>query len=148
MDRTLQIWLIVISLALLASIFLQIFLMATFIRILSIVRPKQGQRSFGEIADRAYQATDGADRAIKLTVDMLKEVEPVVSQAASVSRRQIMHADQVVGDALEGVARIQHDVSLVRNWPLRKTRALSAGVLSAMASFFRKNGGANKRQRW
>jgi len=148
MDRTLQIWLIVISLALLASVFFQIFLMATFIRILSILRPKPGQRSLAEIVDRTYEAIEGTDRAIKLTVEMLKEVEPVVIQAASASRRQIMHADQVVGDALDTVARIQQDVSTVRNWPIREARALSAGVFTAMASFFRKNGTANKGQRW
>jgi|ERR1700722_18528161 hypothetical protein len=148
MDRTLQIWLIVISLALLASIFLQIFLMSVFIQLLSALRPKPGQRSLGEIADRAYEVIEGADRAMKVTVEMLKEVEPVVIQAASVSRRGIMHADQVVGDALEGVARIQHDVNIVTNWPFREARALSAGVFTAMASFFRKNGTAKKGQRW
>jgi hypothetical protein len=148
MDSTLQIWLIVISLALLASIFLQIFLMATFIRLLSVLRPKPGQRSIAEIADRTYEAIASLDRTLKVTVNMLEEVEPVVAQAASVSRRQIMHADQVVGDALNAVARIQRDVTIVRNWPVRQSRAVTAGVFTAMASFFRKNGTASKGPRW
>lgn len=148
MDRTLQIWLIVISLALLASIFLQIFLMTIFNRLLSLLRPKPGQRGFREIADRALEAIEGTERAIELTVDILEEVEPVVNQAASVSRRQLSHADQVVGNALERVARIQHDVSIVRNWPIREARALSAGIATAMIAFFRRNGTVDKGQRW
>jgi hypothetical protein len=148
MDPTLQIWMIVISLALLASILLQIFLMATFIRLLTHLRPKPEQRGLREITDRALEAIEGADRAIKVTVDMLEEVRPVVNQAASVSRRQLSHADQVVGNALDGLARIQHDVNLVRNWPMREARALSTGVATAMFALFRRNGTANKRQRW
>jgi hypothetical protein len=95
MDRTLQIWLIVISLALIASIFVQIFLMAIFIRLLSILRPKPGQRGIHEIADRALEAIENTDRAIKVALNMLEEIRPVVNQAASVSRRHISHADQV-----------------------------------------------------
>jgi len=148
MDRTLQIWLIVISLALIASIFVRIFLMAIFIRLLSILRPKPGQRGIHEIADRALEAIENTDRAIKVTVNMLEEIRPVVNQAASVSRRQISHADQVLGDALDGVARIQCDVSIVRNWPIREARALSVGVISAMIAFFRGKGTANKEQKW
>jgi hypothetical protein len=148
MDRTLQIWLIVISLALIASIFVQIFLMAIFIRLLSILRPKPGQRGVHEIADRALEAIENTDRAIKVTVNMLEEIRPVVNQAASVSLRQISHADRVLGDALDGVARIQRDVSIVRKWPIREARALSAGVTSAMIALFRGNGGANKGRKW
>ena len=72
----------------------------------------------------------------------------MVNQAASVSRRRISHADQVLGDAVDGVARIQRDLSIVRNWPIREARALSVGVTSAMLAFFRGNGTANKGQKW
>jgi hypothetical protein len=148
MDRTLQIWLIDISLALIASIFVQIFLMAIFIRLLSILCPKPGQRGIHEIADRALEAIENTDRAIKVTVNMLEEIRPVVNQAASVSRRQISHVDQVVVDALDGISRIQRDVSIVRNWPIREARGLSVGVISAMIAFFRGNGTANKGEKW
>jgi len=148
MDRTLQIWMVVVSLALIASIFVQIFLMAIFIRVLAILRPKPGQRGIHEIAEKALETIENTDRAIKLTVNMLEEIKPVVSQAASVSRRQISHADQVFEDALEGVARIQRNVGFVRNWPFRQARALSAGVTTALMAFFRVNGTANKGQRW
>ncbi len=148
MDSTLKIWLIVISLALIASIAVQIFLMAIFIRLLSILRPKPGQRGIHQIADRALEAIENTNRAMKAAVNMLEEIKPVVNQAASVSRRQLSHADQVLGDALDGVARIQRDVSIVRNWPIREARALSAGVINGMFAFFRGNGAANKGQKW
>lgn len=148
MERTLQIWLIVISFALIASIFVQIFLMAIFIRLLSILRPKPGQRGVHEIADRALEAIENTDRAIKVTVNLLEEIRPVVNQASSVLCRQISHADRVLGDALDGVGRIQRDVGIVRKWPIREARALSAGVTSAMIALFQGNGGANKGQKW
>ena len=148
MDRTLQIWLIVITLALIASIFVQIFLMAIFVRVLSIVRPEPGQGGIREIADRALEAIENTDRAIKSTVNMLEEIRPVVNQAASVSRRQISHADQVLGDALDGAARIQRDVSIVGNWQIREARALSVGVTTAVIAYFRGNETANKRRKW
>jgi hypothetical protein len=147
-DYTLQLWLIVISLALLASIILQLFLVSIFIRPLSALRPKSGQRSLAQIADRAYETIEDADGAIRATVDMLMEAEPVVSHAASASGRQIMRADQVIGDALDGVARIQQDVRIVRNWPIREARALHAGMLTTVASPFRTNGTVNEGHRW
>ena len=121
--------------------------MAILIRLLSLLRPKPGQRGVREIANRALEAIEGADRALKLTVDMLEEVRPVVNQAASISQRQLSHADQVVGNALEGVARIQRDVSIVRNWPIREAHALTVGATAAMIAFFRRNGTADKGQR-
>lgn len=148
MDRTLQIWLIVISLALIASMFMQIFLVSILIRLLAAVRPRPGQHGLVEIADRAGAALEGADRAIRTTVDMLEEIRPVVHQAATVSRRQLSHADRVLGDVLTGVSRIQSDVSYVRNWPVREARAWSAGVMTAMIAFFRPNGTATKGKRW
>ena len=93
MDCTLQIWLIVISLALTTSIFA-----------------------------RGIQA--------------------------SVSRAQILCADQVLENAPDGVARIQRDVSIVRKWPIQEARALSVGVTAATIALFRNNGMADKRQKW
>jgi hypothetical protein len=147
MDRSLQVWLFVIALALIASIFVQIFLMAIITRQLSTLRPKPGHRGIHEIADRVLEALKDTDRAIKVTVNMLEEIRPVMNHAASVSRRQITYADQVLGNFLDGIVHIQRDMRMVRSWSIREARDLSSGVISAMVALSRGNGSANKGQK-
>jgi len=148
MDRNLQIWFIVITFGPIATMFMHIFLVSILIRLQAALRPRPGQRSLLEIADRAGAALEGADRAIRTTVDILEEIKPVVHQTASVSRRELPHADRVFGDAPTGVARIQSDVSYLRSCPMREARAWSAGVMTAMIAFFPSNGTAGKGKRW
>jgi hypothetical protein len=69
-------------------------------------------------------------------------------QAASVSRRQILDADRVIGNALKGVARIQQNACTARSWPIREARTVPAGVATAMIAIFRMNGTAGKGQWW
>ncbi len=148
MDHNLQIWVIVVTVVLIASVFMQIFIMGVFIRLLAIFRPKPGQRGLQEFVERATVACEHADRAIRTTAEILDHIKPVVNEAASVSLRQLSHADQVVEEVLTDVDRMHRDVTAVRNWPVREARALSAGVTSAMTVFFRSNGSGNKGKRW
>jgi hypothetical protein len=148
MTHDLQTWVIVLSLALLASVMLQIFFMGILLRLLRALRPRPGQCGLWDLTDRALVALNDADRATRTTVEILEQIKPVVEQAASISRRQLSHADQVVEEFLTGVERIERDVNTVRNWPVREARAWSAGFTSAITAFFRMNGTAAKGKRW
>lgn len=123
MDRNLQGWLIVVSLALIASIAIQIFIME---RLLALLRSSTERHGLREIVDKAFDALDALDRASKTAAQILEQIKPTVDQAASISRRQLSHADQVVGEVLTGVERINH------------------GIGAAITAFFKKDGGTSK----
>jgi hypothetical protein len=148
MDHNLQIWLIVISLALVASAAMQIFIAGVFARLLMLLRPSVGRAGLTEIADRALEAVEFADRATRSIVEILEQGKPVVDEAAGVSRRHLSHADQVVGEVLTGIERINHAANGVMMWPFHEARAWSAGARSAMAIFFKTNGNISTGKRW
>ena len=131
MDHSLQIWIIVISAVLILSVGIEIFVLVVFVKLLTALRPVPGRRSLQEIADKAYQTLDSVDKTAKSMDQILIQVKPTIDQATSISQRQLTHADQVVGDMLTGVERLNTVVSAVSNLP---SRAMSAGVRIAMAA--------------
>src|ERR1700722_10738457 len=131
MDHSLQIWIIVISAVLILSVGIEIFVLVVFVKLLTALRPVPGRRSLQEIADKAYQTLDSVDKTAKSMDQILIQVKPTIDQATSISQRQLTHADQVVGDVLTGVERLNTVVSAVSNLP---SRAMSAAVRLAMAA--------------
>jgi hypothetical protein len=88
-------------------------------------------------------------RAAKITTELLDQFRPTVEQAAIVSRRQLAHSDQVIEEVLEDVERINegvHNVAAAVRFPFREAFALSAGIRSATATFFRRTGNSGKRK--
>jgi hypothetical protein len=145
MEPTLQIVLIVVALALLASIAIQVFMMA---RLLSFFRSGMGRRGLDQIIDKAFDAVDGVDRATSAATEVLEKLKPSVEHLASVSQRQLSHADQVVDEVLSSVGSINHNVNAAIHWPAREAHAWTAGVRTALFSYFKKNGDSAREERW
>ena len=145
MDQVLQILLIAVALALIASISIQIFLMG---RLLGVLRSGLGRHPLNEIVDKAFETLDGVDRATQAATQVMKQIKPTVEQVASVSQRQLSHADQVVNEVLTGVERINHDVNAAIRWPAREAHAWSAGVRTAFGSLFGKGPSLSKEKQW
>src|SRR5579863_6803099 len=127
MDHSLQIWIIVVSIALIACTVVQIVTIGIFIRVLKLVRPKEGQQSLREIAEKSITAIEALERVTRTLGKMLDDIKRPVEEVATISHRQLSHADRVVGDVLDGVERVNHEVSAILTWPSRQARALSAG---------------------
>ena len=148
MQHDLQIWLIVILLALLSAI--QLFIITFLIRLANLVKPTPGAPpGIHEIAARIMETMEGMHRAAKITTELLGQISPTVEQAAIVSRRQLAHADQVIEEVLEDVERINqgvHYVAAAVRFPFREAFALSAGIRSATATFFNRAGNSSKRK--
>ena len=145
MDRDLQIWLIVVSVALIASVAIQLFIIG---RLLVLVRFSLGRHNLHEIVDKAFDALDRVDRTTEAANQLLEQIRPTVDQVAGISQRQLPRADQVVGEVLTSVQRINHDVNAAISWPSREAHAWSAGVRSALSALFRKDGDPTKGQQW
>ena len=147
MQHDLQIWLIVILLALLSAI--QLFTITFLIRLANLVKPAPGAPGIHEIAARIMETIEGMHRAAKITTELLGQIRPTVEQAAIVSRRQLAHADQVIEEVLEDVERINqgvHNVAGAVRFPFREAFALSAGIRTATATFFNRAGNSSKRK--
>ena len=145
MDQVLQILLIAVALALIASIAIQIFLMG---RLLSLLRSGLGRHALHEIVDKAFEALEGVDRATQAATQVMEQIKPTVQQVASVSQRQLSHANQVVDEVLTGVERINHNVNAAIRWPSREAHAWSTGVRTALAALFGKSKNLRKEKQW
>lgn len=133
-----QIWLIVVSLALIVSLAVQIFVMAVFIRLLMRLRPAPGGWGLREIFDKTLQAAISIDRAARTACEMLEQINPPVRHAASISERRLAHADRVAGEVLTTIERINYNVGTIAGWPFREVFAWSAGLRSASTALFKK----------
>jgi hypothetical protein len=94
---------------------------------------------------------EGMNRTTKITTELLEEIRPAVEQAAIVSERHLAHADQVIGEVLGDVERINqgvHKVPAVVGSPFREAHAFSSGIRSAAATLFRRAVTSNKRKQW
>ena len=147
MQHDLQTWLIIILLALVSVI--QLFIIAFLIRLSNQVKLAPGGPRPEEIAGGIMETMEGMHRAAKITTELLDQIRPTVEQTAIVSRRQLAHADQVIEEVLEDVERINegvHDVATAVRFPFREAFALSAGMRSATATFFRRAANSGKRK--
>ena len=148
MQHDIQIWLVIIFLALLIAI--QLFIVTFLIRVSNLVKPAPGKPGLHEIATRIVETTEAMNRAAKIASQLLDQIRPTVSQAAIVSSRQIAHADQVIGEVLADVERINQgvrDVAAAVRVPIREVQALSAGIRSATSTFFGTIGNSSQRKR-
>ena len=149
MERDLQIWLIIVFLALLIAI--QIFVIAFLIRVLNLLKPAPGSGGVRDIAAKVVETMEALSRTTKTTNEFLTQIRPTVEQAVSISRRQLSHADQVVGEALKNVERINqalHDVAAAVSVSFSEAHAISAGVRSATATLFGKASDPHKGKQW
>ena len=146
MQHDLQMWLIIIFLALLIAI--QLFFITFLIRLASLLKPVPGRPGFQEIAARIIETMEGLNRTSKTITQLADQIRHTVTQAAVVSSRQLAHADQVIGEVLRDVERINervHNVAAAVRLPIREAHALSAGIRSATATFFRTARNSSKR---
>ena len=149
MERDLQIWLIIIFLALLIAI--QIFVIAFLIRVLNLLKPTPGSAGVREIAAKVVDTMEALNRTTKTANEFLAQIRPTVEQAMNVSSRQLSHADKVVGEVLNNVDRINQplrDFAAAVNVSFSEAHALSAGVRSATARLFGKASDPHKRKQW
>jgi signal transduction histidine kinase len=149
MERDLQIWLIIVFLALLIAI--QIFVIAFLIRVLNLLKPASGNGGLRDIAAKVVETMEALSRTTKTTNEFLTQIRPTVEQAVSISRRQLSHADQVVGEALKNVERMNQavqEVAATVSVSFSEVLAISAGVRSATATFLGKASDSHKRKQW
>jgi signal transduction histidine kinase len=149
MERDLQIWLIVVFLALLIAI--QVFVIAFLIRVLNLLKPAPGNGGVRDIAAKVVETMEALNRTTKTVNEFLTQIRPTVEQAVSISRRQLSHADQVVGEALNNVERINqavHNVAAAVSVSFSEAHAISAGVRSATAMLFGNESDSRKRKQW
>ena len=148
MDRNIEIWVIVGCTALAVSAIVQVFFMAALLRLASLLRPAPGRLGPSEILDKVIETTATLERVTKSMAQMLDELKPVVAEFSSVSSRQVNHADQVVGEVLTTVERINSSVNSAISRPFREAHALSAAVRSAATALFKTNDNSYKGKRW
>jgi uncharacterized protein YoxC len=147
MERELQTWLMIIFLALLIAV--QLFIIAFLVRLSKVLKPVPGSPGLRDIAARIMETTEGVNRVAKTATQLLDQIRPAVDQVASVSRRHVAHADHVIDDVLNDVERVNqqfHNLAAAVSLPLREALALSAGIRSAAAMFFRRAGNSTKRK--
>jgi hypothetical protein len=148
MDHNLEIWIIAGCIALSVSAVVQLFFMAAFLRVAALLRPAPGRPSPSEILDKVIETTATLERVTKSMAQMLDELKPVVDQVSTVSLRQVNHADQVVGEVLTTVERINSSVNSAISRPFREAHALSAAVRTAATALFKTNDNSYKGKRW
>jgi hypothetical protein len=148
MDRNLEIWVIVGCIALALSAVVQIFFMAAFLRLAALFRPVPGRPGPSEILDKIIETTATLERVTKSMAQIVDELKPVVNQVSTVSSRQINHADQVVGEVLTTVERINSSVNSAISRPFREAHALSAALRTAATALFKTNDNSYKGKRW
>ena len=149
MERDLQIWLIIIFLALLIAI--QIFVIVFLIRVLNLLKPTPGSAGVRDIAGKVVETMEALNRTTKTTNEFLTQIRPAVEQAVSISRRQLSRADKVVGEVLNNVERINqtaHSFATAVGVSFSEVHAVSAGVRSATATLFGKATDSHKRKQW
>ena len=147
MERDFQIWLIVFFLGL--HIGIQLLIIVFLIRMLNLLKPTLGTPGVRDIATKAVATMEAVNRATTTTAELMTQIRPTVQQAASISKRQLSHADQVVGDVLdsvEGINQAVHDVAAAIGASLREAHAVSVGVRSATSTYFGKPSNLNKRK--
>jgi ABC-type transporter Mla subunit MlaD len=94
---------------------------------------------------------EALNRTTKTANEFLTQIRPTVEQAMNVSRRQLSHADKVVGEVLNNVEKINQplrDFAAAVNVYFSEAHALSAGVRSATATLFGKASDPHKRKQW
>jgi hypothetical protein len=149
MERDLQIWLIIVFLALLIAI--QVFVIAFLIRVLNLLKPAPGNGGVRDIAAKVVETMEALNNTTKTVNEFLTQIRPTVEQAVSISRRQLSHADQVVCEALNNVERINqavYNVASAVSVSFSEAHAISAGVRSATATLFGKASDSHKRKQW
>ena len=147
MERDLQIWLIIVFLALLIAI--QVFVIAFLMRVLKLLRPTTGSAGVRDIAAKVAETMEALNRTAKTTNEFLTQIRPTVEQAVAVSRRQLSHADRVVGEVLNNVERVNqaiHSFAAAISVSFSEAHAISAGVRSATAMLFGKTSDSHKRK--
>lgn len=149
MERDLRIWLVLSSVFFALLILIQISVIAVLIRLSNLLKLTPGRPGLHEIAARVVETIEDMHRATKTTAGILSQLKPTLDEAVIVSRRQLAHADHVVGDILDGAERINqafHKIALALNLPFTEAHALSAGLRSAAATLLRKGGYLGKRR--
>jgi len=149
MERDLQIWLIIVFLALLIAI--QVFVIAFLIRVLNLLKPTPGSAGVRDVTAKVVETMEALNRTTKTTNEFLTQIRPTVEQAVSISRRQLSHADKVVGEVLDNVERINqtvHNFAAAVSVSLSEAHAISAGIRSATSTLFGKASDSNKRKQW
>jgi uncharacterized protein YoxC len=149
MERDLQIWLIIIFLALLIAI--QVFVIAFLIRVLNLLKPTAGSAGVRDIAAKVVNTMEALTTTTKTANEFLTQIRPTVEQAVNVSRRQLSQADKVVGEVLNNVERINRplrDFATAVSVSFSEAHAISAGVRSATATLFGKASDSHKRKQW
>jgi uncharacterized protein YoxC len=149
MERDLQIWLIIVFLAILIAI--QVFVIAFLIRVLNLLKPTPGSAGVRDIAVKVVETMEALNRTTKTTNEFLTQIRPTVEQAVNISRRQLSHADQVIGEVLNNVERINQAVrefAAAVSVSFSEAHAISAGVRSATATLLGKASDSHKRKQW
>jgi hypothetical protein len=147
MERDLQIWLFIVFLALLIAI--QVFVITFLVRVLNLLGPTTGSGGVREIAAKVAETMEALNRTAKTINEFLTQIRPTVEQAVNISRRQMSHADRVVGEVLNNVERINqalHNFAAAVSVSFNEVHAISAEVRSATATFFGKASDTHKRK--
>lgn len=138
MDFNFQIWLIVVSLALICSVMLQIVLMTVIVRLLAMARRiTGGGAGINEIFDKVLHAATAIDRAAGAAGDTLEQLNLQINHMSNISEKRLADADRVAGEVLTTVERINHDVAAFTGWPFREAMAWSAGLKTGATVLFR-----------
>jgi hypothetical protein len=149
MERDLQIWLIIIFLALLIAI--QVFVIAFLIRVLNLLKPMPGSAGVRDLAGKVVETMEALNRTTKTANEFLTQIRPTVEQAVSISKRQLSQADKVVGEFLNNAERINRavrDFAAAVSVSFGEAHAISAGVRTATATLFGKASDSHKRKQW
>ena len=147
MERDLQIWLFIVFLALLIAI--QVFVITFLVRVLNLLRPTTGSGGVRAIAAKVAETMEALNRTAKTINEFLTQIRPTVEQAVNISRRQMSHADRVVGEVFNNVERINqalHNFAAAVSVSFSEVHAISAEVRSATATLFGKASDTHKRK--
>ena len=149
MERDLRIWLVLTTVFLALLILIQISVIAFLIQLSNLLKLTPGKPGLREMAARVVETIEAMHRTTKTTAEILSQLKPTLDEAVIVSRRQLAHADHVVGDILDGAERINqafHKIALAFSLSFTEAHALSAGFRSAAVMLFRKGGYLDKRK--
>ena len=147
MERDLQIWLFIVFLALLIAI--QVFVITFLVLVLNLLRPTTGSGGVRDIAAKVAETMEALSRTAKTINEFLTQIRPTIEQAVNISRRQMSHADRVVGEVLNNVERINqalHNFAAAVSVSFSEVHAISADVRSATATLFGKASDTHKRK--